>query len=409
MNPATSTPTAPECVNLDIESFTPTTGSDLATRFVKIGAALQGETPGRIVASRKTTAHRISPDFAFYSYGTARHFVASQYGVDVARCSAIINSHAVEDGKQVGYIGLWECIDDEQVAHRLIDAATAELVGKGCTRIVGPMDFSTWYGYRFCTGPYDGKPIMLEPYTPEHYDVHWRSYGFKIQLTYLTTKLDNIADGLGETSDRRFAMALADGYTFVHLRMNMFERVLKTMYKESTKAFTNAPNYTPIDRAEFMALYADAPRMMDPRLVWFALAPDGSVAGFAFGVPDHARAATALAGRSTLRARIAALLQLRKADGVLFKTLMVNPAHRGHGLSPALTERVWRTAMDLGYKRVHHVLMHENNDSLTYSERGGTTFARRYAVYELPMKARSCDPLDTLGNRVTDGAATKDA
>jgi len=232
---------------LDIESFAPDHDSDLAARFVEAGARIQGETPGRIIASRTTTAHRISPDFAFYSYGIARHFVASQNGVDVARCSAIINSHAVEDGEQVGYVGMWECIDDEQVAHRLIDAAVAELVGKGCTRIVGPMDFSTWYNYRFCLGPFDGNPIMLEPYTPEHYDAHWRSYGFTVRLTYLTTVLNSIPDGLNMPGSSRFDTALAEGYTFVHLRMNMFESVLKTLYRESTLAFANAPNYTPIE------------------------------------------------------------------------------------------------------------------------------------------------------------------
>ena len=90
-----------------------------------------------------------------------------------------------------------------------------------------------------------------------------------------------------------------------------------------------------------------------------------------------------------LRAKLKALWQLPKADGVLFKSLMVNPAHRGHGLSVCLTKLVWSAARDLGYTRCHHVLMHEHNSSLEYSKRGGTELARRYAVYELPLEARA--------------------
>jgi hypothetical protein len=379
---------APHVDGLEIHSFAPAAaGSADSDRFVDLGARLQAQTPGRIVTSMDTTRKRISPAFSFYANGSGRMFVASVNGEDVGRCAALVNERAARDeqGGQPGYVGLWECIDDEDVAHALLDAAVTHLLQSGCTSLVGPMDFSTWYGYRFCTGPFDGHPIALEPYTPPHYEAHWRSYGWTDQLGYLTTVQRDIPHGLTLGGQGCLERAVAQGYRFTHLRMNVFGKVLKTLYRESMKAFEQAPNFAPIEWDEFQELYAGIEKVLDPRLVWFVLAPNGEVAGFAFGVPDYARAQQALRGRSSLGAKLAALANMRRADGVLFKTLMVSPKHQGHGLSIALTHQLWKTAYELGYERVHHVLMHENNSSLTYSERGQTVLARRYSLFELEV------------------------
>ncbi len=382
----TRAPQSPAPAGVDIIGFSPASGTPEARRFCDVGAAIQRQTPGRIVASLATTTHRISPAFGFYEHGRARHFVASRNGVDIGRCSAIINDQAQQaDAELVGYIGQWECIDDASTARALLDAAIAWLAGEGCHQVVGPIDFSTWFGYRFSLGPWDGETLAFEPGTPPHYVTQWLSYGFHLRRTYVTTVREDIASGLF-TGDAKLASSIAAGYTFCHMRMRDFDALLRSMYAQSKAAFANAPDAAPITWDDFRDMYAGLRTLLDPRLVWFVRAPDGSVAGMALALPNHARALRALGGRSTLRARIAALLRMHQATDVLFKTIFIHPDHQGQGLSVALAQRVWTSAHNLGYRKVYHHLMDESNMSLDNSERSGTVPARRYGLFELQLR-----------------------
>lgn len=367
---------------ITVVGFDPTDDRRVTGRFCGIGARIQAQTPGRIVPDIASVASRLSPSFAFHSYATARFLVAARDGVDAARCSMTINPRAPQDPEgTVGYIGHWECVDDDAVAHALLDAAVAWLVAAGCSKIVGPVDFSTWYGYRFTTGPWDSPSLAMEPYTPEHYLRQWQSYGFCTRRTYHTTVIADPASRL--TSGRaRLNDLLTEGYTFCHLRMSHFERVLRTMHEEALRTFSDSPDSAPIDWDEFRALYAGSEKAIDPRMVWFSLAPDRSIAGFAFGIPNHAPALRALKGRQSLTAKLHALTQIPRSDSVLFKTLAVSAEHRGKGMSVALAYRMWQSAIDLGYKQVYHVLMRESNTSLTNSEQSGTVPFRTYSLFE---------------------------
>lgn len=369
-----------------LTSFDPGRATAISARFVATGARLQAQTPGRIVADVATTAARLLPDFAFYTYGQALHLVATVKGVDVGRCSAMINTRALDDdGRQNGYIGNWECIDDDAVAFAMLDKAVEWLREHDCHQIFGPIDFSTWYGYRFSIGPWEAPPVLFEPYTPPHYDEQWRRFGFAYDETYFTDRVDDPGAYVTRTEER-LKTALEMGVRFRCLNRAKFDEALRSVYDLSVDQFSN-PHFTKVDFDEFKAMYAGSSGSIDPRLFIFAIAPDGSIGGFVFGIPNFARASAALQGQPTLPRKLRALANKRHANSVLIKTFAVDKRMRGYGIGSLLANRVIQAAADLGYDRVHNMTMHESNLSKKMSEGGGGVPIRRYATYRLASAA----------------------
>lgn len=367
-----------------IVAFSPSYTDPLVDRFVGLGAVLQAQTPGRIVGDLGKVALQLMPSFPFHTYGVARHFIAAREGLDVGRCSAMVNSRATKaDGTVVGYVGHWECVDDDAVAGTLLDAAVDWLRTQGCNEIWGPIDYSTWYTYRFSLGPDDTPPLMLEPYSPAHYDRQWRAYGFELVHTYFTAVTHDMRR-MVDYSEPKLREAIAAGYSFRMLDPKRFDEALDALYDMSVVGFGANPHYTPIDRDEFLLMYGDAKRGIDPRLMIFAISPDGNIAGFIFTVPNYADSMHALAGgMAGVGGKLRALARKRRANTVLVKTIAVDAKYRSYGLGTVLGGRLQQAAIDLGYPSSHHMLIYENNLSLKMSQHGGGEIMRRYGLYQL--------------------------
>ena len=90
---------------------------------------------------------------------------------------------------------------------------------------------------------------------------------------------------------------------------------------------------------------------------------EGQLVGFMFGFPDLNQARRG-----------------RRVDTAIAKTLAVRPGRTGAGLGSVLLDQFHQAAARLGFRRVIHALMHQDNRSMKISRRTGRIF-RRYALY----------------------------
>ena len=78
----------------------------------------------------------------------------------------------------VGCFGLFECIDDRDVAAALFDAAASWLRKKGRTEIMGPIDYSTNYVCALLIDGFEFPPTVLTAHNPPYYRQLIESCGF---------------------------------------------------------------------------------------------------------------------------------------------------------------------------------------------------------------------------------------
>src|SRR3954452_3480109 len=115
----------------------------------------------------------------FYRHGDAALFLARRDGKIVGRIMASDdpNYNALHEAN-VGCFGLFECIDDSEVATALMAAAESWVRGKGRTEIMGPIDYSTNYVCALLIDGFQYPPTLMISHNPAYYAALLEGCGF---------------------------------------------------------------------------------------------------------------------------------------------------------------------------------------------------------------------------------------
>ena len=274
-------------------------------------------------------------------------------GEAVASCSLWWSSTPMLEGKRVGYIGHY-ARTDERAAAELLRKARETLATAGCEQVIGPVDGDTWHRYRFVTHAGKSAPFRLEPQNPPEYVRDFERAGFRVAAEYLSAQEDDLSyrDPRVERVSQRLDSL---GVRIRNLDVVNFEAALNAMYDIAMASFARNFLFTPIERADFLALYRPLQPLIDPSFVAIA-EHEGRMAGFAFALGDF------------------------EDDTIVGKTQARLPEARYAGLGAALVQHVRTQAHERGKKRIIHALIAANNVALNASRRTAYPI-RRYAVY----------------------------
>ncbi len=116
----------------------------------------------------------------FYRHGAAQAFLARRGEEVVGRILASDDPHYNERHEtNVGMFGLFESVDDTEVAHALLDAAAGWLRGRGRTGMLGPIEYSTNYTCGLLVDGFDTPPRLLMNHNPPYYEPLLEGYGLQ--------------------------------------------------------------------------------------------------------------------------------------------------------------------------------------------------------------------------------------
>src|SRR5712691_929145 len=106
----------------------------------------------------------------FYQHGDAALFLAKRDDQFVGRIMASDdpNYNALHNSN-VGCFGLFESIDDVDVARALFDSAADWVRRRGRTEIIGPIDYSTNYVCGLLIDGFEHPPTLLTSHNPPYY------------------------------------------------------------------------------------------------------------------------------------------------------------------------------------------------------------------------------------------------
>ena len=269
--------------------------------------------------------------------------------------------------KGVGYIGFYEVdlreSDHGDIAKALLESASAWLEAQGTKEMYGPIDWCTWFSYRFQLPEQPdrkhGRFCWWEPVNPPEFLEHWASAGFEIVEYYHSKATDYSDDApmakaeseLWPASER----AMAAGYTF--RPMGDAAKVLanaQPFFDVVSNGFAENFLFEPISLELYRASLAATVAKVDFSISWWVYAPDGTPVGFAFCFID--------------------------GDRAIGKTLVVDPAHRNKALGPSLFRFVLSTCVEKGLNTWVSALIRQGNvsDKVTRSAESYTNEAWRH-------------------------------
>ena len=285
----------------------------------------------------------------FYRHGDAVLFLARKNGKIAGRIMASDdpNYNSLHQ-TNVGCFGLFECIDDKEVAAALFDAAASWLRKRGRTEMMGPIDYSTNYVCGLLIDGFQFPPTILTAHNPPNYRALIESCGFtktKDWYAWWFADPSNAATRL-----RRLATRLKARWP-VRIR----PANLKNLRDESRRlreifnqAWEKNWGFVPFTEAEIEFMTEELKPLIVPEFAW--IAEIGSEpAGFTLCLPDINVVLRDLNGRLTRFGLPIGLIKLLRYKNRVQKgrliALGVVEKYRHAGIAEMLVLRVMEETM----------------------------------------------------------------
>lgn len=259
-----------------------------------------------------------------------------------------------------------ETPDDVSLA--LIASACDWLRARGRKRVFAPLNFNTWFPYRFRLDDGDWRTFEWEPINPPEYVALLEKNGFEIAERYTSTAFGNLPGYLDHMKPAH-EKAVASGFTFVPFALSINAKDLDVLYRISIQSFAQNFLFEPISRELFRNLYVEIADRAKQSLSYFVLDSSGTEVGFLYAFLDEWRE------DSTPHAAL------------ILKSIAIVPGVRRRGLSNALSYLSVRDAVALGAKSAVSALVRGGSQSESYARKGEFLWRHEYALWK-----RNLDP-----------------
>lgn len=327
----------------------------------------------------------LDPRHPFHAHAEVACFLAWRGGEPVGRIAAIANHRYNEfHGDRTGFFGLFESVDDADVAAALLATAEEWLRARGLERALGPMNFSTndeLFSPGVLVDGFERPPSIMMAHTPPYYAALLEGAGY-------TGAKDLVAYWLaGERPPERLLRGIArlqrsEGVVVRSLDLRRFDEEVRAIQDVYHSAWERNWGFVPMTDAEFAHLAKSFRPVVEPRLCVIAEV-DGQAVGFALTLPDYHQVLKRLNGRLLPFGLLKFLWYRRKIDAARVLTLGIRPGYRHRGLDAMMIVRIWEQAVELGYAQGEcSWILEDNWDMRRGIERVGGQVYKTYRVYE---------------------------
>ncbi len=322
----------------------------------------------------------------FYHRNVSQTFLAYREGAVCGRIAAIHNYTYTEvHNEQRGFFGFFECVDDEEVAHALFEAARQWLAERGLTCLRGPASPGLNYSIGTLVEGFDSAPTFLMPYNPAYYPRLIENYGFQ-KTQDLYAYWANI-DMLPASVEKHGPIAdqIVERYNISIRklsRLSLYEDVAAFLriYNDS---LSETWGYEPMSDAEVRQMASGLKYMLDPELT-AAAEIDGKLVGAAFGLLDYNPRIKAIDGRLFPFGFLRLFANRRKIKKVRVLAANVLPAYQLLGVGLVLMRAMVPERLDQWHTdEVEYSWISESNlRSRGALEKGGAKRYKTYRVYD---------------------------
>jgi GNAT superfamily N-acetyltransferase len=222
----------------------------------------------------------------FYLHGDAQLFLARRNGQVVGRIMASDdpNYNALHE-TNVGCFGLFECIDDREVAAALFAAADEWLRKKGRTEVMGPIDYSTNYVCALLIDGFQYPPTLLTSHNPPYYAGLIESCGFTKAKDWYAWWFSEYPEPAERLRKIALARSRKQGVTIRPINLKQVaeeSQRIRTIYNQ---AWEKNWGFVPFTGPEIEHMAKEMKPLIVPQALLLAEAA-GEPVGFVIGVPD---------------------------------------------------------------------------------------------------------------------------
>lgn len=324
----------------------------------------------------------------FFEHATVKLYTAyDDSGQDLGRIAAIVNgNHLRTHNDNVGFFGLFECVDDSAVAKVLFDSAADFLRARGMRTMRGPENLSVNDDLGLLIEGFDTPPMIMMPHNPPYYADLIEGYGFKKVMdlfAYYAETPDKLIPSEIERGAKICARRLKCAVRSLH--MNEFEEELKRIHTVYSSAWEENWGAVAMTDREFEHLAKELKDAVDPDLCLLAEV-DGEMAGFSLALPDYNQVLIRLNGRLLPFGIFKFIYYRRKIDALRLLAMGVIKKFRNRGIDSMFYFETARRALAKGITRGEFSWILENNEVMNRTmKRMGFRIYKKYRLYDFSL------------------------
>lgn len=367
-------------------SIQPVTNKTQQKAFIKFPWALYRDDPNWIpplVMNQKELLNY--KKHAFYDNAEIQTFLAKRNGEVVGRIAAIIDhAHNRFHKEERGMFGFFECVDDQDVANALFDAAKDWLNHRNIFLMRGPANPSQNYEWGLLVEGFHSPPSFMMTYNHPYYAKLVEGYGFfkaqdmfafhghVDQLQELDPKLAFIV----EMAKERFKIDVR------RINKKTFDEDVASFLKIYNAALPGQWGFTPLSEGEVKTIAKGLKLMIMPELTTMAEI-EGKPVGSTFGLLDYNPLIKQIDGKLFPFGFLRLMFGRKKLKKIRLISTNVIPEYQRWGLGVVLMERLVNDCIAWGVQEAEFSWVLESNKlSRGTLERGGAHLDKTYRIYD---------------------------
>jgi GNAT superfamily N-acetyltransferase len=366
-------------------------------RFVKLPFSLHRDQPqwvAPLIFERMEFLDREKNPW--FEHGEAEYFLAERGGEAVGRISAHLDRRWDEyQGGSDAMFGFFETANDPEVAAALLAAATEWARGKGRSRILGPMDFTTNDEIGILIEGYERRPMILEPWHPPHYRelIEAEGFGKAMDVQMWELQFGDLKEGerfdpsIHEAAEKGLR---EEGIVIRNMRKREMADEVRRFMDVYNEAWGDNWGFVPITDAEVEFQAKNLKQVIAENWAFMA-EKDGEVVGAALTLPDINQVMAKLNGRLLPFGWLKFLLGKRKIDQLRVFALGVKHEYRHSGVAAGLyLKHLEEAAVPGGIAGGEMGWILETNEPMNRAMEGmGGKVVKKYRIYEKALGGES--------------------
>ena len=326
-----------------------------------------------------------------WRYMDGEFFAAWRDAQMVGTVAAFINhEHNRYHQENIGFFGMFETVNDREVAAGLLDAAGRWVRSQGADAIRGPANFTTNEECGLLIKNFD-RPMVMMSYNPPYYQELVEAAGFEkvmdVHCMYMDRALIEASDTLTRLEKLVKRAARRSGITVRHFKARHKKAEFKLFRDIYNAVWMENWGFIPMNDEELAALVADLGMLVEPELAFFAEIA-GEPVGFALSIPDFNEALHQAYPRPGIPewftlAQVAWHWKVRRAiKGVRMPLMGVKKEHRNKGIELAMFLELMKALLPSRYDYLDSGWILETNPLISISLNLGSRIYKTHRFYQ---------------------------
>ena len=288
----------------------------------------------------------------------------------------------------IGCFGLFDCIDDVDVATALFRAAEAWLRQKGRNEIMGPIDYSTNYVCGLLIDGFEHPPTLLTSHNPPYYARLVEAFGFNKEIDWYGWWFADFPEPMKRLRTITARRHIDERVTIRPINLKGLAADSWRIGQVFNQAWEKNWGFVAFTKAEVVHMAKEMKPIIDPDMTLVAEV-DGEPIAFVICVQDINVALQNINGRLTRFGFPIGLLKLlylkNRIRTVRFVALGVVEKFRRAGVAETLVLRVMEKATKRGYVGEQSMTLENNHMINRFLEAISAKHYKTWRIYKKPI------------------------